>query len=262
MRLVGAVVSSAVVIGFVGCGGGSPKPSPLPPSITTPNNIVYVGQTVLFVASGTGTIRWGGDAPAVASVDAATGRVTGVGIGRVTIWAENEGGRTTRLLRVLPSFAGTWRGSYVVENCQASGVFAALTFCGTVIRIGDRLDMAMIFVQTEDHLTGGSFLLATFPGTLLPRGSIPGTLTDTSVGEDGQIRLAGSVEPFFTNNIRLSLENMRLESPNPGVMVGQYEQVWLDTTASGSGRVFARIDSMTRELGGPTLGISVPPPTK
>ena len=256
MRHVCAVVSVAALVGLAVCGGGSTTPTPViaAPSIITPNNVVYVGQTVPFAATGTGTIRWGGDAPGVATVDAATGRVTGVGIGRITIWAENEGGRTTRLLRVLPSFGGTWRGSYVVENCQASGAFSASAFCGTTIRISDRLNMAIIFNQTEDRVTGVSVLLGSFPG-----GSIGGSLTDTSVGEDGQIRLAGSVEPVAGHTIRIDLENMRLESPNPGVLVGQYEQVWFDTAASGSGRVFARIDSMARELGGPTSRISAPP---
>ncbi|MGZ8818447.1 MAG: hypothetical protein ACXWZR_13795 [Mycobacterium sp.] len=193
MRHVCAVVSVAALVGLAMCGGGCSTPTPViaAPSIITPNNVVYVGQTVPFAATGTGTIRWGGDAPGVATVDAATGRVTGIGIGRITIWAENEGGRTTRLLRVLPSFGGTWRGSYVVENCQASGTFSASAFCGTTIRVGDRLNMAIIFYQTEDRVTGGSFVLDSFPG-----GSLVGKLTDTSVGEDGQIRLAGSVEPI------------------------------------------------------------------
>lgn len=56
------------------------------------------------------------DNPQVATIDQTTGRVTGVGNGRVAIWAENEGERTTRLLRGLPSYGGSWVGNWIVER--------------------------------------------------------------------------------------------------------------------------------------------------
>src|SRR3954462_15585040 len=92
----------ALVLGLITACGGSKAPaapSVAAPTISTPNTTIYIGQTVQFTATGGGTITWGGDAPGVARVDAPTGRVTGVGNGRETIWAENAGGRTTRALR-------------------------------------------------------------------------------------------------------------------------------------------------------------------
>jgi hypothetical protein len=210
--------------------------------------MIFIGQTVQFSATGGGTIRWGGDSPQVVTIDQTTGRVTGVGNGRVTIWAENEGGRTTRLLRGLPSFAGGWRGNYTIQDCQSNGAFAAIAFCNTNFRQGQSLSMTLSLSQTDDRITSGGVAL----------GSITGSLTATTIGEDGQIRLAGTLAPLPGNSIRVSIENMRLESPNAGVIQGQYEQVWSDTSLSGTARVYARIESLTRESGGPALGLTAP----
>jgi hypothetical protein len=215
--------------------------------------MIYVGQSVRFAATGAGTIRWGGDSPGVATIDQVTGRVTGVGIGRVTIWAENAGGRTTRLLRGLPSFAGTWRGGYIVQNCRADGVLADAGFCGTGVRIGERLEIAFIFYQTDDRVTGATFLLRPMAGFTF---SLPGRLTDTTVGEDGQIRLAGFGEPIPGTPLKVNLEHIRLDSPTPGVMEGEFEQFW--SNGGGSARVVARLDGMTRELGGPPSTMTTP----
>ena len=250
---VRAFVVSVVMLASAACGssgGGTTAPAPVvnAPTIGTANTMIYVGQTVQFAATGGGTIRWGGDAPSVATVDATTGRVTGVGIGRVTIWAENEGGRTTRLMRGLPSFAGGWRGNYTVQDCQSNGAFAVLSFCNTNFRLGQSLSMTLSISQSEDRITSGAVAL----------GSLTGSLTTTTVGEDGQARLAGSMTPIPGNTVRVSIENMRLESPNAGVIRGQYEQVWSDTTLSGTGRVYARIETLTRESGGPTFNFTAP----
>ena len=234
-----------------GCGGdsGPTGPDRVPPTITTANTMVYIGQTLQFQATGGGTIRWGGDAPGVATIDQTTGLVTGVGNGRVTIWAENEGGRTTRLLRGLPSFAGSWVGNYTIQNCQSSVVFAQLNFCGTTFSIGQSAPMNLInVVQTDDRITSAGVAL----------GSIVGTLTTGSVGEDGQVRLTGALDPIPNNSIRVSLENIRLESPSTGVIRGDYEQVWSSVDFSGTARVFARIENLTRQSGGPVLTLRAP----
>ena len=245
--------AACLVFSVAACGGGGGGSTPTAPSVTAPtistaNTMIFIGQSVPFSASGGGTIRWGGDNPQVATVDQTTGRVTGVGNGRVTIWAENEGGRTTRLLRGLPSFAGSWRGNYTIQDCQSNGVFAVLAFCNSNFRQGQSLSMTLNFAQTEDRVTSGAVAL----------GSITGSLTNTTVGEDGQIRLNGTMSPLSGNSIRVSIENMRLESPSAGVIQGQYEQVWSDTTLSGTARVYGRIESLTRESGGPTFGFTAP----
>lgn len=80
--------------------------------------------------------------------------------------------------------------------------------------------------------------------------SLPGRLTDTTVEEDGQIRLAGFGEAIPGTPLKVNLENIRLTSPTPGVIEGRLEQFW--SNGGGSARVFTRLDNMTRELGGPS----------
>ena len=207
MRSVPGVV---LCLGLVACGGGSSggggtptQPTETAPGITTSNTHIYMGQAVTFTATGT-NVRWGGDAPAVATVDATTGRVSGVGNGRVTIWAENAGGRTTRLLRGLPSFAGTWRGTYAVTRCQSSGQFRSVVeFCDE-FRVGEILALTLVMTQTDDRLTDGTFNLGGLPD---------GSLTASVVSESGMLALTGQATPDPA--VTIALENVRLESATP-----------------------------------------------
>ena len=246
MRLLLGV---GLCLGLVACGGGSavPGPGPTPftetaPSITTPNTHVYIGQAVTFTATGT-NVRWGGDAPSVATVDAATGRVNGVGNGRVTIWAENAGGRTTRLLRGLPSFAGAWRGTYAVTRCQSSGQWRSVVeFCDE-FRVGEILTVTFSMAQTDERVTEGTFNLGDLPN---------GSLTPSAVSESGVLAITGRATPDPA--ITVALENVRLESATAGTMSGAFEQVWASPGLTGTGRLDCEIRGVTRTGGGPALG--------
>jgi hypothetical protein len=235
---------SIVVAACGGKGGGTPTaPSVTAPTISTSNTMIFIGQTVQFSATGGGTIRWGGDSPQVASVDQTTGRVTGVGNGRVTIWAENEGGRTTRLLRGLPSFAGGWQGSYAITGCQSTGDIAAIGFCGNFFQ-GQVLTMQLQTSQTEDRVTGAFAF-----------GGNQGTLNASTVAENGVLPLTGV---FSSSNGSIRLENARLESPTAGTITGRFDQTWTVSGASGFGILSCEIRNVTRTSGGPTFGLSAP----
>lgn len=242
MRNVFAV--SALVL-LVACGGGPSSPAPVvnTPTITTASTMIYIGQTVQFAATGGGTIRWGGDAPGVATVDQTTGRVTGVGNGRVTIWAENAGGRTTRLLRGLPSFAGSWQGSYALTGCQSTGDMARIGFCGNFFQ-GQVLNMQLQTSQTEDRLTG-SFAL----------GGNVGTLNASTVAENGMLPLTGT---HTSSNATIRLDNARLESTTAGTITGAFDQTWSVSGASGFGILSCEIRNLTRTSGGPVFGLTPP----
>lgn len=239
-------IAVVVLVGLMACGGGSDGPtgpsSVSAPTLSTANTSIFVGQTVQFAATGGGTIRWGGDNPQVATVDQTSGRITGVGNGRVTIWAENEGGRTTRLLRGLPSFAGTWQGSWVVEGCTANGVFAVLRTCDELPN-GSNRPLGLLLTQNEDRISSGGVLF----------GGLTGTTTATTVAEDGQARLTATLDPLPGNPIRVNVDNIVLRSSAPGSIEGTFEQVWGNTELSGTMRVFGRIGSLTRISGGPAL---------
>lgn len=240
MRKALAAAVSFFLLGACGGEGGSATPAaptPVAPVLNGSTDLVYVGQTVGFTATGTG-IKWGGDAPSVATVDQTTGVVTGVSTGRVTIWAENGGGRATRLLRVLPSYNGSWYGSYALKDCQSSGDFALGGFCGSFYS-GQILNMGFTIAQNRDQVTG-TFTL----------GTLQGVLTAGVVNEDGSLPLTGGIEQ---GNTAVVLQNMRAESPSPGTMKGDFDQVWSSTSLSGTGRLICEIRDVTRTSGAPTL---------
>lgn len=248
-RLMLVVV--ALTLAFA-CGGEGGSSTPTAPSVTAPvigttNTSIYVGQSVTFVATGGGAMRWGGDAPSVATIDQTTGRVTGVGSGRVTIWADNAGGRTTRLLRGLPSFGGSWQGNYVTEGCTQNGIFAILNSCRDLPN-GESRSMNLTFSQTDERVASGSIAF----------GSLTGTTSATTVSEEGQIRLTATISPLAGNPVRVVAENIVLNSPSAGNIQGSLEQVWSTTTASGTMRVFTRVANLTRTSGGPSL-LAAPP---
>lgn len=231
------VASLAVACSSDG-GGTAPAPVIVAPTISTPNTMIYIGQSVQFSATGGGTIRWGGDAPQVATVDQTTGRVTGVGTGRVTIWAENSGGRTTRLLRGLPSYAGSWQGSYAITGCQSTGDMALIGFCRNFFQ-GQVLNMQLQIEQTEDRVSGAFAF-----------GGNAGTLNSATVAESGVLPLTGL---FTSSNGTIRLDNARLESATAGTISGRFDQTWSISGASGFGILSCEIRNLTRTSGGPTF---------
>jgi hypothetical protein len=240
------LMAGAVLTSLVACGGsgGPAAPAPVAPTLTTANTLIYIGQSVQFAATGSGTIRWGGDNPQVATVDQTTGRVTGVSNGRVTIWAENEGGRTTRLLRGMPSYAGSWQGSYAITGCQSTGDIARIGFCGNFFQ-GQVLNLQLQISQTDDRVSGGFAL-----------GGNVGTLNASTVAENGVLPLTGTYTSSSGGTIRL--DNARLESGTAGAITGSFDQTWGVSGASGFGILSCEVRNLTRTSGGPTFGFSAP----
>ncbi len=245
------IIPVAVLLFVCACGSSSTAPTTPPataPTITTTNTMVYVGQVVQFAATGTAPITWGGDQPSIATIDGPTGKVTGAGIGNVTIWADNAGGHTTRLLRVLPSYAGNWAGNYVVNGCQSSlGWTTIIAFCSN-FPIGAVLNMNLGMNQTDDKVTSGAFALGTNQGTLNP----------TTVDASGLLPLTGvsnSVSGTLTTSINLS--NARFLSQQAGTMTGTFDSTWSQTgtgSLSGFGILSCTLRVMTRTSGGPSDG--------
>ena len=234
-------ILALLLLATAACGGDDSN-SPTAPSVAGPvmngtTDMVYIGQRITFTASGTG-LTWGGDNPAVATVDAATGAVTGIGTGRVTIWAQNADGRTTRLLRGLPSYNGSWSGSYSLTGCQSSGDWASNPFCvgfdeGQIMTIGFEI------TQSRDQVIGNVSL-----------GTIQGPLSSSVVNEDGSLPLTGVIT---IGDVTIQLQNLRATSPSAGTMKGQFDQVWSMSSESGTGRLACDIRDVTRTSGVPTM---------
>ena len=250
LSLTSRLLVFCVALAAAACGGGggggttAPGSGTTSPAISPANTMIFVGQSVQFSATGGGTMHWGGDNPGVATVDQTTGRVTGVGIGRVTIWAENNAGRTTRLLRGLPSFAGNWEGMYAINGCQASGIFTEIPFCATFAP-GSVLSVQLQLSQADDQVTGS----ITFGS------AAPGTVNASTVGEDGVLPLAAEI---VQDVIRVRIDNARIESPTPGTITGTFDQVWTGQDVAGSGILSSEVRSMTRVSGGPALAATAP----
>lgn len=232
------------LLGLYGCSESGERllptqPRDVEPVITTPDTYIYIGQNVTFAANGA-NLRWGSDAPGVATADP-SGRVTGIGSGRATIWAENAAGRTTRLLRSLPSFAGEWSGSYEVIGCQSSGHWSDAGFCSGNYWDGGFspglvFDVTLDLRQEADRITAGSFRL----GERMPTGRF----APATVAESGVLSLAVQAGPVRGEHVEL--EHVQFESVTPGTIAGTFDQVWSSSDLTGDGRLICRLRTMVR----------------
>jgi Bacterial Ig-like domain (group 2) len=220
-------------------------------TISSQSDLLFVGVTETFTATtnlgpATGA-NWSSDAPSIATADSGSGRITGVGTGRATISADVRGVRGSKLMRVLPNFGGSWSGSYAVNDCQSTSTFAQAGFCGSFFR-GQILNMNLGVSQARDSVTA-SFAL----------GSLTGSGASGTVSELGSLPLAGGV---VNSTFRIDLQNFVVESPQPGVITGHFDQVWSGGGFSGTARIISDIRTMNRtsaatssvETGIPSVG--------
>ena len=193
MRSQALLTTFVSAVTLVACGGGD---SPSAPSATTQSitvssssDLLQVGASETFTATATmsdGSTRtltggvWGTDAPFVATVESGTGRVTGVGSGMATIFVDAQGRRGSKLVRGLPSYQGTWSGSYAVTGCTQSGSFALANACRDTFAVNRVLPMNMVNTQTRDAVNG-QFALGSISGS----GSGP-------VQTNGELSFAGT----------------------------------------------------------------------
>jgi hypothetical protein len=225
--------------------GGTHLVTPVNPTPTTfsvtGSDLMVVGNTETFAVAGiTGAsvaaLRWGSDAPAVATVDGLTGQVTAVGAGSATIFADGPSSHGAKLIRTLPNFSGSWNGHYNETGCEASGDLVKLGVCS-----GSEYDLGtgeMTMTLTQDHASiSGEFALNGSPSSDALSGSVAtdGTLTFTSTARN-------------QSKLNLDLQNVRFELPETGKMTGSFEQLYSSQTTSQSGtwRVFARLRDMQR----------------
>jgi hypothetical protein len=197
--IVAVLFTSVVAAG--GCGGSDSPSAPSPTvqsiTVTSSSDLLHVGATETFTASATlsdGSTHavtggvWGGDAPFVASVEAGTGRVTGVGSGMVTIFVDAEGRRGTKLVRGLPNYQGTWSGSYYVTGCSQTGAFALADICRDTFSVNRVLPISMINTQSRDAVNG-QFALGTIAGSGTGPIQTNGELTFAGTARSGDLSL-------------------------------------------------------------------------
>jgi hypothetical protein len=227
----------------VACGGSSPPIAPAP-SLTNitvnGSDLLLIGQSETFTALGnTGapvtTAWWGTDAPTVVTVEGYTGRITAVGTGTATIFADLGGIRGTKTIRTVPDFTGYWSGLYEQTGCEATGDRAGLRGCPDSEYDFYISEMKMRLTQDRDTVSGTFSLGGGRPETPLVSGraSPDGTLTFTGTAGDSVVNV--------------ELQNVRFEVPRKGeMMTGTFELLYSSSTSirSGTLRVFAKLRTM------------------
>ena len=240
---VACVVSAFVVLASCGGGGGGTGPTPTPTSITitSAGNNLLLGHTETFtatVAMSNGTTQpltggtWGSDAPAVATVNPATGLVTSVSPGDVTIFVDAQGLRATKRIAVA-TYTGTWLGPYTITACTQTGDFAtpAVNLC-SLLAVGTLPQVTFNLTQLGTTITGQVALGTLAPSQFTTVAAPNGSLTFQAVFTDDTFRIA---------------QAWQLSIGSAGQLAGSVVQTWTDTTLTGqmviSGTLFNVIRS-------------------
>lgn len=199
-------------------------------SITPGTDLIKIKGTEAFSATGTysdgGTrpaqATWGTDNGAVATMDS-SGRAGGVTSGQATIFADAQGHRATRLLRVVPDYHGRWRGDWTAARCADEGDWRGA--CAE-FPSGSLYGLALDLTQTRDAISG----TADFGDDL------PGAVTGT-IRMDGPLLLGGTQTVF--------IEEIPVE-----LVISDWETVTTDNERmTGRFRVTFRVAGLTGSLG-------------
>ena len=131
----GGVTISATVEGMVGSATITVAPPPVATVVITPTTPTVVEtdtlrlRTVLTVAGGTvvtgRTVVWSSASPATATINSATGLVTGVSPGTAAITATSEGRSATAMLTVTQSLCNIALAKPIVSAVPQVGTLAA-----------------------------------------------------------------------------------------------------------------------------------------
>jgi hypothetical protein len=162
--------------------------------------------------------------------------VTGVSIGDVTIFVDYQGQRASKKVHVLPSYSGTFVGTYSVSDCSETGGFVSTNpdddFCTGLVGLTGSI--AIQSTQPAD--------LTTLTG-LFQLGGVVGNGSGT-VSATGVMTYTGSASSATT---RLDFRNFTATSPSPGKIAGSFELVFTDSTITGQGVITGTNLSMTRQ---------------
>ena len=139
-----------------------------------------------------------------ASIDS-NGRATGVASGQATIFADYQGLRGTRLLRVLPDYQGRWRGDWRVAACAEEGDWRGICREFTNAAL---FALNLGLTQARDSVTGTTDF----------GDELPGPVTGT-IGMSGHLVVSGTytitlegipIEVTVSNWQTLTTDNERM----------------------------------------------------
>jgi hypothetical protein len=216
--VVVALLTTVGACGGNGGGGPTTPSAPMPTlpglSITPATDLIKIKASETFTANATfsdGSSRsvqatWGSDNLSLVAIDS-TGRATGVAPGLATIYADYQGMRATRLLRVVPDYQGTWQGDFSVTGCRDEGDWTGV--CQQAPN-GTLWALTLGITQTRDSVTGttdpyGDDLPGPVSGTIRQSGHlvVSGTYTITIKGDLVEITVS-NWETITTDNERMT----------------------------------------------------------
>jgi hypothetical protein len=230
-RIAAIVFALAAAVGCGEDGGpGAPSPTPTGLSITPETPLIKIKGTETFSATGTfsdGSKRsvqatWGTDNAAVATIDS-SGRASGVSSGQATIFADAQGQRATRLLRVLPDYHGRWQGDWMTTACGDDGDWRGA--CAE-FPPGSLFGLLLALTQTGDTVSGTADFGDDSPG------AVSGTIR-----MDGPLALGGT-------------QTVVIEGIPVELVISDWETVTTDNERmTGRFRVTFRVAGLTGSIG-------------
>lgn len=174
-------------------------------TINAPADVIKCGACQPFTATYTRggvtqtvTPTWRTDNTAVATIDT-SGQLTPIAHGDVTVLADYQEARASKMVHVVNDYGVTWYGNYLITRCAASGAFARWGWCDPDgFAEGQTLLMAMELQQDRDRVTGTFWLGGSngpFTGSVASGGNLSGEAKYTYTYDDGTV-LDILVSPF------------------------------------------------------------------
>jgi hypothetical protein len=166
------------------------------------------------------TPTWRTDNPAVAVIDA-SGQLTPIAHGDVTVIAEYQEARASKLVHVVNDYGATWYGDYVVTRCQATGQFDQEGWCGPdAFAPGQTLPIGLVFQQDRDSVTGTLWLGALngpFTGTVASGGNLTGECKIALTSDVGVLDVLVSPFSILREGDRITQGTFTQVVTSPGV---------------------------------------------
>ena len=192
-------LSCVVLTAVMACGGNknSTPTTPSAPATPTVNSIAISGldavrtgfftnyTTTASMSDGTTptvTPSWTSSNPNIASVDA-TGRLDAYAHGSINLAASYQGRSASKNVSMVHNYGGNWTGTYAIQVCDQSGVFAQIRWCQGLGGIGAILPFSLALTQSgngRDQISGTISL-----------GSLSGNISGNVTG-DARLVIGGS----------------------------------------------------------------------
>lgn len=207
--LVITVIACAVLSA---CGGDSSTATPGTPTPSTPtvSSLAISGPDAVrtrffsnYTATATlsnGTTQtvtpaWTSSSPAIATVDS-TGRVDGLTHGSTNLAASYQGVSAAKTVSIVQNYGGNWEGTYAIQACDQSGVFASIHWCQELGGTGVVLPFSLALTQSgngRDEISG-----------TISHGSLAGNISGNVTG-DGRLVIGGSYN-VTTSGVTLTVQ--------------------------------------------------------